>query len=154
MFQTKVTHQITCLKNIFPCKCLPFPFLIAFKEEKFLTNEVQLIIFFSFMVFLMFSIFFQMFLQGFLLFFFFFQGRLLLLFAFQGLTCSIWKFPGQKFNQSCSHWPMLQPQQHQGIEAASVTYTTAYGNARSFKPLSKARDRTRVLMDTSRLCYH
>ena len=84
MFQTKVTHQITCLKNIFPCKCLPFPFLIAFKEEKFLTNEVQLIIFFSFMVFLMFSIFFQMFLQGFLLFFFFFSGGVVVVVCFLG----------------------------------------------------------------------
>ena len=34
-----------------------------------------------------------------------------------------------------------KPQQH-GIQAASVTYTTAQSNAGSFNPLSGARDRT------------
>ena len=33
-------------------------------------------------------------------------------------------------NQSCSHWPIPQPQQHQ-IRAASMTYTTAHGDAGS-----------------------
>ena len=33
-------------------------------------------------------------------------------------------------NQSCSCWPTPQPQQH-GIQATSVTYTTAHGNAGS-----------------------
>ena len=35
------------------------------------------------------------------------------------------------------------------IGAAASTYTTAHGNARSFSPLSKARDQTRILMATS-----
>ena len=35
-----------------------------------------------------------------------------------------------------------------------MTYTTAHGNARSFNPLSEARDRTHVLMDTSRVRFH
>ena len=50
---------------------------------------------------------------------------------------SIWKFPGQGSNWSCSHWPMPQ---HFRIQTASVTYTIAQGNTRSFNPLSKARD--------------
>ena len=41
-----------------------------------------------------------------------------------------------------------QPQQRR-ICASSSTYTTAHGNARSFNPLSKIRDQTRILMDTS-----
>ena len=32
-------------------------------------------------------------------------------FSFQGCTHSIWRFPGQGSNRSCSHWPMPQPQQ-------------------------------------------
>ena len=35
-----------------------------------------------------------------------------------------------------------------------VTFTTAHSDARSFKPLSKARDQIDVLMDTSRFRYH
>ena len=31
----------------------------------------------------------------------------------------------------------------------SATYTTAHGNTESFNPLSKARDQTCILMDTS-----
>ena len=41
---------------------------------------------------------------------------------------AIWKFPGWGSNQSSSCWPTSQPQQYQ-IQAASVTYTTAQGNA-------------------------
>ena len=41
----------------------------------------------------------------------------------------------------------------QQIQAASVTYTTAHGSARSLIQLSKARDQTSVLMDTSWVCY-
>ena len=45
----------------------------------------------------------------------------------------------------------LTPQPEQcGIWAISVTYTTAHGNAKSFNPLSEARDWTCVLMDNSR----
>ena len=51
---------------------------------------------------------------------------------------------------SCSHRPTPEPQQRR-IQAMSAAYTTAQGNARSFNPLSKARDRTRILMDTSQV---
>ena len=48
---------------------------------------------------------------------------------------------------------MPQPQQCQ-IRAVSVTYTTAHDHARSLTPLSKARDRTHILMDPSQIHYH
>ena len=47
--------------------------------------------------------------------------------SFQGHTHSIWRFPGEGANWSCSHRPTPQPQQH-GIQAASVAHTTAHGN--------------------------
>ena len=37
--------------------------------------------------------------------------QILEFFFFQGCTHSLWKFPGQGWNQSCSCQPMLQPQQ-------------------------------------------
>ena len=43
---------------------------------------------------------------------------------------------------------MPQPQQCQ-IRAASATYTIVHGNARSFNPLSEAKDWTCILMDTN-----
>ena len=47
--------------------------------------------------------------------------------------------------------PMPEPQQR-GVPAASATYTTAQGNVREIlNPLSKARDQTHILMDTSRV---
>ena len=70
------------------------------------------------------------------LFFFFFKGR----------THGIWGFPSQGSNQSFSHWPTSQPQQHR-IQASSATYTTAHRN-----PLSKARNQTRNLMVTTQIC--
>ena len=51
-------------------------------------------------------------------------------FFFFGHAFGMWKCPGQGSNQSCSCRPTPKPQQHQ-IWAASVTYTTAQGNARS-----------------------
>ena len=45
-------------------------------------------------------------------------------------TWSMWRFPGYGSNQSYSCQPTPQPQPHQ-IWAASATYTTAHGNARS-----------------------
>ena len=68
---------------------------------------------------------------------------------FQGLTRRILKFPGQGSNwsYSCQPTPQPQPQPH-GIQAAPVTYTTAHRNA-VLNPLSKARDPTCILMDTS-----
>ena len=56
-------------------------------------------------------------------------------------------------NQNCTCRPTPQTQQHQ-IQAASATYTTAHCNAISFYSLSKTRDRTHILMDTIRVCYH
>ena len=46
------------------------------------------------------------------------------------VTLGKWKFPGQGLNQSCSCWPLPQPQPHQ-IRAMSVTYTTAHGSTGS-----------------------
>ena len=46
--------------------------------------------------------------------------------------------------------PAPEPQ-HRQIGAASVTYTTAHGNSWMPNALSKARDRIRVLMDTSQV---
>ena len=40
--------------------------------------------------------------------------------AFQGHPQSIWRFPGQGSNWSCSCWPMPQPQQCE-IQATSAT---------------------------------
>ena len=47
---------------------------------------------------------------------------------FVGHSGSIWRFPGQGSNQSCSHQPMPEPQQRE-IWAKSATYTIAQGNA-------------------------
>ena len=76
---------------------------------------------------------------------------LLLFLSFQGHTHGLWRFPGQESNWSCSCRPQPQPQQCQ-IQAASVTHTTAHGNAGCFNPLSKAGNQTCVLMDTSQVC--
>ena len=51
-------------------------------------------------------------------------------FSFLGLHVQHMEFPRLGSNQSCSYWPVPQPQQHR-IEAESVTYTTAHVNARS-----------------------
>ena len=48
--------------------------------------------------------------------------------------------------------PTPQPQQRQ-TRASPATYTTAHGTTGSFNPLCKARGRTRVLMDTSWVCF-
>ena len=57
--------------------------------------------------------FFQFFFSPFLFFF-------LNFFSFQGQTCSIWKFPGEESNWSCSCQPTAQPQQRQ-IRASSAS---------------------------------
>ena len=54
-------------------------------------------------------------------------------FSFYGYTHSIWKFPGQGSNQSCSCRPMPQPWQR-GIWTASVNYAAACSNAGSLTP--------------------
>ena len=56
--------------------------------------------------------------------------------------------------QGCTYGyrPTPQLQQHR-IQTLSVTYTIAYGNAGSLTPLSKARNQTLVLMDTSQVHY-
>ena len=46
---------------------------------------------------------------------------------------------------------MPQPQQHE-IQAMSSTYTTDHSKAGSL--MSKAGDRTHILMDTSQICFH
>ena len=51
-------------------------------------------------------------------------------FSFLGYTCGIQKFPGQGLDWSYSCQPTPRPQQC-WIQAASMTYTTAHGNARS-----------------------
>ena len=73
--------------------------------------------------------------------FLFFLSFFLFLFVFLGLH--LWHMGVS--NWSCSCQPMPQPQQCQ-IWAMSLTYITAWGNTRSFNPLSKARDWTHVLM--------
>jgi len=49
---------------------------------------------------------------------------------FLGCSRSIWRFPDQGSNQSCSHQPTPEPWQH-GIQAAFATHTTAHGNTGS-----------------------
>ena len=83
-----------------------------------------------------------------------------LFFAFYGHTYSIWKFPGQGSNlrlhidlSHCSYSYHLQPQPQQcQIRAMSAAYT-AQVNAGFFNPLSEVRDRTCILMNTSRVRY-
>ena len=69
--------------------------------------------------------------------FFFFSFCLSFFFFFLSFFCNflgrshgIWRFPGQGYNWSHSHWPTPEPQQR-GIQATSSTYTTAHGNTRS-----------------------
>ena len=83
---------------------------------------------------------------------------LFFLFLFIAPPLNLWPWalnstpPGWRSNWNCSCWPMPQPQQV-GVQAASATYTTAHGKARIFNPLSKARDQTHIVMDTSWVCY-
>ena len=49
---------------------------------------------------------------------------------FQSHTCSIWRFPGQGSNWSCTCQPTPQPQQRR-TGSTFATYTTAHGNAGS-----------------------
>ena len=72
-------------------------------------------------------------------------------FSFYSRTCSIWKFPGQGLNRSCSCWPTPQPEECR-IPATSAPYTTAPAT-QIFKLLSVAKNQTQVLMDTSQVCY-
>ena len=59
----------------------------------------------------------------------------------------------QGLNQSCSCQPRPQPQQRR-IWATSATYTFAHSNARSFNPLSKARDWTGISWMLVRFITH
>ena len=61
-----------------------------------------------------------------LLFYFIF----LCLLSFQGRIHSIWRFPDQGSNWSCSCHPKPEPQQHQ-IQAASATYSIVHSNSGS-----------------------
>ena len=58
---------------------------------------------------------------------FFFWKKIFFGLLSQGHTHSIWRFPGQGLNRSCSCRPTPQPQQH-GVWAATATYTTAHSN--------------------------
>ena len=110
--------------------CKPFAlcsFLSKFSQSAFRFTRIKLEVTNSIFFFLV---------VVFLFFFFFF---------FYGCTHSIWKFPGQRLNQSCSCQPT--PQQRR-IQATSVTYTTVPGNTRSLTPPSEARDQTCELLET------
>ena len=81
-------------------------------------------------------------------FFILFFKNLKIFLSFQGRTCSIWGFLDQGSNQSYSCRPLPQPQL--GIQAESVTYTTAHNNIRS---LNRARPgiEPHILMDASQI---
>ena len=64
----------------------------------------------------------------------------LFLFCFLGPHLQHMEAPRQGSNQSCSRRPMPQPQQHR-IQASSVTYTTAQGNAKSLTHWARPRIR-------------
>ena len=70
-------------------------------------------------------------------------------FLFYSSAWSIWKFPGQGSNQSCSCRPTLQTQQCQ-IQAVSVTKGSLW-QCQIPSPLREARDRIQILMDTSQI---
>ena len=73
----------------------------------------------------------------------------LFLFCFVlGLTCSIWKFPGQGSNGSCSCWPIATPDPSCLFDLHHSSWQHLILN-----PLSEARDWTHILMDTSRVRY-
>ena len=63
---------------------------------------------------------------------------------------SIWKFPGEGSDWSCSCQPTPQLQQHQ-IRATSVIYTTAHGNAGSWA--NWARPGTEPTSSWVLVCY-
>jgi len=58
-------------------------------------------------------------------------------FSFYGCTCSIWQFPGYGSSQSYSCRPMPRSQQR-GIQAMSLTYTTAHDNSGSLTHRARA----------------
>ena len=78
-----------------------------------------------------------------LLFFFFFSFGL-----FMATSVAYGSSQARDRMEAAAAQPIAQPQQYQ-IRAASVTYTTA----RILIPLSEARDRTYILMDTSGVHY-
>ena len=71
-------------------------------------------------------------------------------FCFLGPHPQYMEIPRLQVNQSCSCLPTPQPQQCQ-IEAMSAAYAVSRGDARSFNPLSMARDGIHILMDTSQV---
>ena len=86
-------------------------------------------------------------------------------FFFYSRTCSIWKFPGKGSKSELQLWPTPRPQQHR-IQTTSATYTVAIATwdpsctcnlhhslqqCQILNPLSEARDRTLILMDTSQV---
>ena len=86
----------------------------------------------------------------------FFLSFPFLFFFFWFLGPHPWHMKYQTRDQmSCSCRPTPQPQPL-GIQATSVIYTTAQSNTWSLilNPLSRARDWTHILIDTSWICFH
>ena len=65
--------------------------------------------------------------------------------------CSVWKFPGEGSNWSCSCWPIPQPQRC-GMSHVCDLYHSSW-QWRIVTPLSETRDRNCILMDACWVCY-
>ena len=70
-----------------------------------------------------------------------------ILFLFTAISVAYGSSWTRESNWSFSCWPTPQLQQHE-IQAASMTYTAACGNAGILDPLSEVRDWTCILTDT------
>ena len=68
-----------------------------------------------------------------------------LFFLFRATSQGTWKFPGQGSDRSYSCQPMPQPQNPSHI--CDLHHSLRQGQ--SLNPLSKARDQTRILIDTN-----
>ena len=66
----------------------------------------------------------------------------------------MWRFPGQGTSQSFGCWPTPQPWQCQIRAAFATCITHSSRQRRILNPLIEVRDRTRLLMDTSQICFH
>ena len=78
---------------------------------------------------------------------FFFLSLFLFFFSFQGHTRSIWRFPEEGLNQSTG---LLHS--NQGSELL-LRPTPSSWQCQILNPLSKARDQTCILMDTSQIHF-
>ena len=78
------------------------------------------------------------------------------IYLFWGCTSSIWKLPGQGSNQSCSCW---LHHSHSNVGQSHIFHLHhSSWQCQILNPLSGARDRTCILMDTSQvlnpLCHN